>query len=97
MKITINDPKSKEVESIFLDGKRLVTCIEADDVAGYAVVLVPPPDPVKNDPVFNDKSKITITQEDPMSSEDWIQKRLEGVVEIVFRKQEGLDDSGMDH
>jgi hypothetical protein len=96
MKISINDSKAAEVESVYLDGKRLVTCIEASEEEGYVIVLIPPPDPVKDDPDFNSKDKLTIVQEDPFDATDWVQKRLEGDVEIVLRKREGLDDSGLD-
>lgn len=96
MKITVNDPNASNVEAVFLNGKRLITCIEADDEAGYAIVLVPPPDPAKDDPSFNDKSKMTIIIEDATDAAEWTTKRLEGEVEILLRKKEGLDDSGLD-
>lgn len=95
MKITMNDAKSKEVEAVFLNGRRLVTCIEADDEAGYAIVLIPPPDPAKDSATFNDPSKVTIAEVDPIDEVEWEQKKLEGDVEIVFAKRPGLDDSGL--
>ena len=96
MKIIASDKQAENVDAVFLDGKRLVTCIEADDEAGYVIVLVPPPSAVKDDADFNDKNKVTIALEDPFDAATWTKKRLEGEVEIVFKLHEGLEDSGLE-
>lgn len=94
MKITVNDPRAALVDAVFVDGKRLVTCIEADDEAGYAIVLVPPPDPAQKENLLKELG--TLVVEDQHDPEDWQQKRLEGNVEIIFKKNEGLDDAGLE-
>lgn len=94
MKITMDDPKSEEVDAVFVDGKRLITCVEVDDEAGYAVVLVPPPDPAKEQKVLDEVG--TLVVEDQHDPKDWTRKKIEGKVEIVFKKNEGLDDAGLE-
>lgn len=95
MRITIDDPKSDDVEAVYLNGRRVAMCVEADDEVGYVVVRLPPKDPAAA--ALANPDKLTIAVGDPISIDDWETKRLEGDVEIVLREREGLDDSGLDN
>lgn len=99
MKISINQPESNNVESIFLNGKRLPTCIEADDEEGYVVVLLPPKTLAPNDPRFNQvvpgAEKVLAVGPD-LEAQDWEHVRLEGEVEIIMKQQDGLEDTPLE-
>jgi hypothetical protein len=95
MKLNVNDSEADNVEAVYLDGKRVAMCVEADEEEGYVVVRLPPLDPAAK--ALDDKEKLTIAVGDPIALEDWITKRLEGEVEIILREREGLNDTGLDH
>lgn len=99
MKISVDQPEAENVEAVYLNGRRLAMCVEADDEAGYAVVLLPPKQLAPDDPRFQKKvdgQPHILAVGDPFGDEDLQRVKLEGSVEIVLRKREGLDDSGLD-
>lgn len=95
MKITVNQPESENVEAVFVDGKRCVTCIEADDEEGYVVLLLPPTSLAPNDPRFQtiipDTERV-LSVGPEIDKNDWQTVRVEGTVEIVLKSQDGLED-----
>jgi len=94
MKITATDPQANNIEAVYLDGKRLAMCIEANEEEGWVTVILPPEDPAAKDPNFN-KTNLIISQGDPTDPSDWPRKQLFGDVEIVWRSREGIDDEGL--
>jgi hypothetical protein len=81
MKISVNEPESKNVEAVYLNGKRLAMCVEADDQAGYVIVKLPPqqlaPDNLK-------QAERLLAVGDPIADDEWRTVRLTGEVEIIM-------------
>lgn len=97
MRIRVDQEDGENVEAIYLDGKRLAMCIEADDEEGWAKVLLPPSKlhSEELDKVTIDSENPLIEMGDPIDPSEWIEKTLKGNVEIVMLTREGLEDDGL--
>ena len=96
MRIRVDQPEGALVDAIYLDGKRLIMCIEADDEEGWVKISLPPKQ-IPTDLMPNlAKDEKALYVGDPIGPDDWEEKTLFGVVDIVMREVEGLEDEGLD-
>jgi hypothetical protein len=92
MKINVEQPESKYVQAVYLNGKRLAMCLEADDVEGYAIVALPPTESLQED--FSKSTDRLLLVGDPIDDNEWRKVKLTGTVEIIMatkNQDDGLD------
>ena len=96
MRIRVDQPEGALVDGIYLNGKRLAMCIEADDEEGWVKLSLPPKDLAPPGVEILTQKNHSAFVGDPISPEDWREVIKHGEVDIVMREVEGLGDEGLE-
>ena len=85
MKIKATDPMAVNIAAVFVDGKRVPFPVELDTDEGWVLAAIP----VIPKSIYEVKV-VDPDNDDPEATADaqWIEKKLEGKVEVVFHKDE---------
>lgn len=93
MRVIANE--TENIDSVYLNGKRLITWIEADDKEGWVTIELPPANLAPPEMSNLKTNELGIYAGDIIKPEEWTEKKLTGEVEIAFKNLD-LDDSGLE-